>query len=563
MAHGETPIPRGFLWEDFSLACIPAAAAFAISATLGALYALTMFSPEFILGIGGFWDAPAGIMAGSIADMETTFSGYTYFVRDEWRLPLLYVPQLGTPEGSNAGMTDVVPWVALLGKEIFHVFGLYINPYGVWTALMFVGNGMAMTFLLRAVDQRSLLATIAGTGFGIMMPALHYRFGHLALSAHCLVVSSLAGYFYRSRGAVLKSELAEWSLYFLALLTNIYLAAMCAAIFAASTVRAAASRELTVFSAALRMAMLIAGSLVILLALGMIGGGVPFGAFGFGHFSMNLTSLVWPDHLGVLGQQEGYAFIGLGTLALLLAALTKIDSNLSATARRHWPLMAVLVLCAVFAMSNEIYFGPWKVLHIPLPDVLISGVFGIFRSSGRFIWPVMYFLPFAAVATVLRNQTPRKAAAFIGLALALQFLSVSPWHRAVAEAAAVQRPPQADKDLADLLAASERVEIYPSFQCAGRSSPLASLQRRVSLQMLTAPTLKPINSVYLARSQRDCEAEVPPRELVPGTLYFFFDDEAAESLNRYPAQVCKAGPEETICALPASRPIARETVSFP
>lgn len=550
MAQAEEQSSGRSDWAAYLFLALPASGAAAISFLLGLLYAATMFSPAFIFGIGGFWDAPAGIMAGSIADMETTFSGYMYFVRDEWRFPLLHVPQLGTPEGSNAGMTDVVPWVALLGKAIFHVLGLYINPYGIWTALMFVGNGMAMTFLLRAVEQRSLLATIAGTGFGLMMPALHYRFGHLALSAHCLVVSSLAGYFYRSRGAGFKSELAEWSIYFLALLTNIYLAAMCGAIFTASTVRAITARELTVFSAALRMAMLIAGSLAVLLALGMIGNGVTFAAFGFGHFSMNLTSLFWPDHFGVLGQQEGYAFIGLGTLALLLAALTKIDSNLSATARRHWPLVAVLVLCAVFAASNEIYFGPWKVLHIPLPDVLISGVFGIFRSSGRFIWPLMYFLPFAAVATVLRNHTPRNAAVFIGMALALQFLSVSPWHGAVAEAAA-HRPPQADKNLADLLAASERVEIYPSFQCAGRSSPLASLQRRVSLQMLTAPALKPINSVYLARSQRDCEAEVPPRELVPGTLYFFFDDEAAESLKRYPAQACKAGPEETICAVPA------------
>jgi uncharacterized membrane protein len=560
VAQLDGPMSHGVLWEGTYITWLPVAPAVALSAALGVLYAATLFSPSFVMGTSDFWNAPAGIVGGSTFDMETTLSGYTYFVRDEWRFPLLNVPQLGAPEGSNAAMLDVVPWVALLGKALFRVFGLYLNPYGAWSALMFAGNGLAMTFLLRAVGLRSLLATLAGTGFGLLIPALHYRFGHLAMSAQWLIVAALAAYFYRARGAGFRGELAEWAIYVLALLTNIYLAAMCAALFLASTIAAAARGELSPASAAQRIGILIAGSLAILVLLGIAGSSLPNTAGGFGSYSMNLVSLFWPGdfYAGPQWQYEGYAYLGAGSLLLLFAAFARTGAALFAYARRHWPLLAALTLCAAFALSNEIYAGSWHVAHVPLPDTLVNNIFAHFRSSGRFIWPLMYFLTFAGIALTLRSYPAKKAAVFIALALLLQSISVFPLHRALAEAAAARPPKPADKELTGLLTASNSVEIYPSYQCSRPETSPAAIARRVGLQMLAAPELKPINSVYAARSNRDCATERPPESLSPGTLYVFLDEYAAASLSRYPAAACRAGPQETICAVPPSGQVASE-----
>lgn len=557
MAQTEGRISRSFDGAAALFIPLPATAAVAASALLSLAYAATLFSPDFVSGTSDFWNAPAGIVGGSIADMQTTLSGYTYFVRDEWRVPLLSLPQLGTPEGSNAGMLDVVPWVALLGKTVFHILGLYVNPYGAWTALMFAGNGLAMTFLLRAVGLRSLLAAFAGTGFGLLVPALHYRFGHLALSAHWPIISSLACYFYRARGAGFRGEVAEWSIYLLALLTNIYVAAMCAAILAASTVRAVHGGEFRPSAAALRIAILVAASIAILSLLGIIGGELPNTAGGFGYYSMNLLSLFWPGNFyaGPGGQYEGFANLGAGTLALLIVAIIRVRQDIAALSRRHWPLLTVLALSTVFALSNEIYIGSWHILHLPLPDILTNHVFAHFRSSGRFVWPLMYFLTFAGLAITLRSHRPRMAALIAGSALLLQFVSVFPMNRAVAEAAASHPAPLADEELAALLAESERVEIYPSYQCSAKTSR-AAIQRRVGMQMLTAPQLKPINSVYAARSNRDCATERLPERLSPGTLYIFLDGYAAESRSHYPSSACRVRPAETVCSIPPSGQVA-------
>jgi hypothetical protein len=551
LAQIDGRISRRIDWSCIADYALPAIIAAALSTTLGLAYAATMFSPGFLLGTSDFWDAPQGITGGSAADIKTTLSGYIYFVRDEWRFPLLSLPMLGAPEGSNAGMLDAVPFVALLGKTAFHLFGVYGNPYGAWSALMFAGNGIAMTFLLRAVGLRSLLAAVAGTGFGLLMPALHYRFGHLALSAHCLVVAALAAYFYRARGAGARGELAEGAIYLLALLTNIYLAAMCGLLFLASTVSAVERREFTLVSAALRIGILLSGSLAILFVLGMIGGRLPNAAGGFGYYSMNLASLVWPvmSYGGPKGQYEGFAYLGMGSIALLVAAIVTIRPNLAALARQHSPLLAVLILSALFALSNEIYLGSWHILHIPLPEALANSVFGHFRSSGRFVWPLMYFLTFAGLASILRSYPPKKAALLIGLSLLLQFVSVLPFHRAVAEAASAHPSKLADKELVALLDASARIEIHPSYQCSRPGTSLAAQQRRVGMQMLAAPGLKPINSVYAARSNRDCTQERLPEALAPGTLYIFLDEYALESRTRYPSASCRVRPTETICSL--------------
>ena len=75
----------------------------------GLLYALSLFDLDFVLGKGPYWTQPFG-------DTITHLIGAMYFIRDEWRFPLFFVPQLGFPEGTNIIFMDSLPLLALGDK---------------------------------------------------------------------------------------------------------------------------------------------------------------------------------------------------------------------------------------------------------------------------------------------------------------------------------------------------------------------------------------------------------------------------------------------------------------
>ena len=87
-----------------------------IAIALGAAYALTLFEPSFILGRSVYWTEPYG-------DPTTNMVGALYFVRDEWRFPLFYVPKLGFPEGVNIVYTDSLPLFAIVARLVHKFSG--------------------------------------------------------------------------------------------------------------------------------------------------------------------------------------------------------------------------------------------------------------------------------------------------------------------------------------------------------------------------------------------------------------------------------------------------------
>jgi hypothetical protein len=96
-------------------------------------------------------------------------------------------------------------------------------------------------------------------------------------------------------------------------------------------------------------------------------------------------------------------------------------------ARHLWPLIAACLSMAVFAFSARVMLGQSVVLSYEgLYAALLDPLGKVFRSPGRFIWPLHYALLTAAVAALLRllGQHPRLAAGALGLSLTVQALEV-------------------------------------------------------------------------------------------------------------------------------------------
>jgi hypothetical protein len=68
-----------------------------LSFVVGTAYCVWLFDSGFLLGAPPYWENPRGIVGNGWADIPTALSGYTFFQRDSWQLPLFHVTKLGAP----------------------------------------------------------------------------------------------------------------------------------------------------------------------------------------------------------------------------------------------------------------------------------------------------------------------------------------------------------------------------------------------------------------------------------------------------------------------------------
>ncbi|MGH7044822.1 MAG: DUF6311 domain-containing protein [Stellaceae bacterium] len=473
-----------------------------LAAVVGLCWDSSLFDWSFLTGRGAFWRFPAGI------DMQTVLASYFYYAQSPWHLPLFYVSRLGIPTGTNVIFTDPVPLIAFAGKLIHSLAGVTVNPYGAFLFLCFALPGVAMSLVLIVTRTRYALATVIAAIFADAMPTLLWRWGHIALEAQFLLIGALALYLLSLHAGSWRGRALGWTGYLaLAYLINIYLFAMVGSVWLSAIVqrrldrRATSGRTIaTGFGVILPIVMLI----VIGGQFGP-GGDLPFARYGY--FSMNLLSPFAPQYSGVFpglggvidatgGQYEGYNYLGSG---LLLASLLLLPAELGwlkQNARRHAALLMAFAALGVFAVSNRLFFGHRLLLNLPIPHDL-GLVLGIFRSSGRFFWPIGYAQ--VAIVIVLTFRRPRPViVCFVLAAALLQLLDVQPLRaRIVASIAAAPDQEQlATRQVANLVAGARRLEIVPSFQCSTGETELSA---NMQLMLAAARANVPTNTVYLAR----------------------------------------------------------------
>ena len=139
-------------------------------------------------------------------------------------------------------------------------------------------------------------------------------------------------------------------------------------------------------------------------------------AGGFGLYSANINALVNPFNYSTFlhklpwhsGQYEGFSYLGLGILllylvctVLLVVKIVKLGGVLAARRclldkyRRHRAgvisLAVVVIVFWLLALTASVYFGSRMVMWVYIPDKLLD-LLAVIRSSGRFMWVIMYLL---------------------------------------------------------------------------------------------------------------------------------------------------------------------------
>ena len=444
--------------------------AYLIGLAVGLAMLSLLLDGETVLGRGGLWRWPA-------ADLAQALTGHLALQADRWRWPPLLAGNLAAPRGMSIALTDSNPLVSLLARPLAGLLGHPVNLLGAWLAACFLAQPVAAVFALRGFGTApalrrgatGALAALAAAVLAATLPALLARHGHINLLGHAYLLLALGLALRLGRdlawgAAARRRWVAAGAVLLAAILSHPTLFLLSAAVLAGPAAQALVTwrpdgprqggwRRGSWHQGGWRHAVALAlatGVPVLLsrLLAGPLGGGDK----GFGYFSMNLLSPVWPQRSGVFGaglpvldatggQYEGFNYLGAGGLLLLAAAAVLGGRPLRAGLRRHRGLALVLLGLVLLALTPRVHAGPLLVL--PLPLAPWDQVFAPMRSSGRAFWPVGYALLLGAVAVLARRLPWPGLAALLALALALQGWDTAPL-RAEARAAfsgAGQSPP--------------------------------------------------------------------------------------------------------------------------
>ena len=194
------------------------------------------------------------------------------------------------------------------------------------------------------------------------------------------------------------------------------------------------------------------------------------------------------------------ALIAIAAAIGLLWLLCLARGDFSDSLRRHIGLCIICVGLVLFALSTKIYVGEQLVL-----DLGSLRVFEQFRTSGRFIWPVVYLCATASVAYVTRRLDRPLAAAFLMILSTLQVIDTGGLRYAVALRYHTPNVWTVDAELLrGLLPRSRELTIWPAFNCGARvESPMFE-----QLVLLAIEAGVPANSMRVSR--RTADFHCPP-----------------------------------------------------
>jgi Family of unknown function (DUF6311) len=373
-------------------------------------------------------------------DWAAYFWGFSFYREAPLELPLGAIPNLFHPYGTSLGFTDANPWASLPWRFLSPLLPLHFQPYGAWYLLCFVAQAWVGVRIARALRGTPVQQALGGALFAVT-PLIPSRHGHIALCALFFVSAGVLFNVQRhADGTAARRSLRQVTILSVwAAGTHGYLSLMLLVLAVAAIARLwRVERALSAGEAARATLVLLLATLATYYAFGYVGWKqTDLTAEGFGQFSADLAALVnpqgWSRWFGALPyrprQWEGFLYLGAGVLALLALALShaiaRPRQTLSALARQ-WPLLLALAAMSFYALSSRIAFLGEEKLNLESLYAPASALTGVFRSSGRFGWPLHVALLTAALWAALRLERRTLASAVLAGAVGAQAAELKP-----------------------------------------------------------------------------------------------------------------------------------------
>ena len=476
----------------------------ALSIALGLANTLLLFGWEPINPTNTAW---------VFGDNATYYVGWELYRHDtHLSFPLAWTDRVGYPVGTSIALLDAIPLVAILLRPLSPLLPEPFQYLGLYSALCFVLQAFfGLSLCRRLFPSNPTFILLGGVFFLLSAPLTWRAFGHTALLSHWLVLAALDSYF-RDPGSKLVRWLARfWGVLALAAAVTPYVAAMCFLLTLTAIARLWLERRCRWPLAAVLAVLSLGVLYVSLLSIGVLVArdSSTYWAPGYGLFSLNLNSLVNPMEYGSIllpalpvihtAQVEGYNYLGLGILALLVLSFARRpQAVLSLGDRRLLPLVGLAIVCTALAASATVSLGASTLFEIQLPTAVVGAAHGL-RASGRLFWPAYYLIVAAALSLTFRAWKAPHGAAILAVALVVQIADLQPLRTKV-RAVLDQRFESGlrSPSWAGLGRKYDDLILMPAYQCGPYTGP-GEFYSFVTFGKLVAAERMRTNSYYAAR----------------------------------------------------------------
>lgn len=391
---------------------------------LGMLAAVALGAAAFFV-VAGWWVLiPTNISWLVSGDRAMHQLGWMMFRDAPWSLPPGASPNLGLELANSIALVDGLPLFAIPFKLLGPLLPRPFQYWGDWWLLCFILQSLFGYHLARELGAARIVALLAA-GFALIAPAFLFRLPlHMALAGHWTILAAL--YFYARREP---ARLRFWLLLLTATAAiHAYLLAMVVGIWFASYLQRSWLKRMGLRHAIVEPLSVVIVVALVLWAVGFFYPG-SYASAGYGFYRLNLLGPIitygdWSKLAPALPHSdydyEGLSFLGIGVVgALVLAIASGSIRDIGHLIRRRWLLLTLFCLaCWVFALSNVIGIGDRETAPIPYGPIETLGA--IFRSSGRFVWPVLYLAIIGSVVVSARRMPKAMATVALAFLLAVQ-----------------------------------------------------------------------------------------------------------------------------------------------
>jgi len=358
--------------------------------------------------------------------------GWEWFRQEPWQLPIGKITNYGYPLGTTIFLTDSIPLLAVVFKIISPWLSEQFQYLGLWLLISISGQFIISLFILNEFTA-SLIKRVLGAFLLTLSPPMLFRsFAHASLSAHWIILIAIWFLILAYR-----KKLNYWAwipLIALAVLIHPYFVAMVLPLWFVSYLYQTRTfrNYLQFFGQFIAVVLLLIIMFFSLLCISL--GLNNLDEIGYGYYSWNFagffdsqgySTFLEPLPSGTPGQYEGFSYLGLGILIILpLAIILYFSKEFSP---RHYsfltPITIVSLFFSVFALTNTALIGDHLLWKVQLSEGLFQ-LFSIFRASGRFIWPVFYFITVFTIVSITRNI--RYSSLVFIIALVIQIADLQP-----------------------------------------------------------------------------------------------------------------------------------------
>ena len=371
------------------------------------------------------------------SDLSVSYLGWAFSRGEPWSFPLGKITNYIAPIGTYVAYAVLNELVWLPFKLLSPILPVDFQYFGWW---FLACNCLQAYFgyrLMRLITS-NIFEQLLGVGFFLLSPPQLVRIltGSDFAYAHWLILASLVIYFENYSGIHSNKLMLYWSLlivgafticaYFGPMVAGIALAFYIRLFIWSPTYRSKAALSISVFP-------------LIIIACYIIFGYYKAGIYynnlpDYGISSLNLNAFInplgWSSFLPALPYRLGQAgagsnYLGLGIMILVCYGVIhsiiwppKIDRI-----KYLLPLLLVLFLFFIFAISNKVIWGNTVVFKYYLPEPLLK-MANMFRTSARFGWPLFYAILFGALFSVTATKRKSLSVSVMCICLAVQLADI-------------------------------------------------------------------------------------------------------------------------------------------